>query len=185
MATGVDYGPAMAALLDPPRKMPLGAGQPNETARPSLDVPTSSLFGQPVRDPDMAAGCHAALWLRHDFLPVSHRLCQKIGSVEGSYWHGIMHRREGDFGNAKHWFRRVREHPVSTALAGALPSFIGEDIPEQPRAVAMAGEWNAAAFVDLCEAAVFGDADLRAFCEDVQEREWGLLFAHCFSRAVA
>ena len=178
MTSDADYGPAIAALLDPPRKMTLGGGQPNEAARASLDVPTSSLFGQPVRNAEMAAGCHAALWLRHDFLPESHRLSQKIGSLEGSYWHGIMHRRVGDFGNAKYWFRRVGEHPVSTALV----SFIGQDIPASARTFAASDEWNAAAFVDLCEGAVGGDADLRAFCEAVQEKEWDHLFAHCFER---
>ncbi len=182
----MDYGPAIAALLDPPRKMPLGAGRANDAVRSQLEAPTTSLFAaRAIGDADMAAGCHSALWLRHDFLPESHRLSQKIGSVEGSYWHGIMHRREGDFGNAKYWFRRVGEHPVFAALAAALPELTDDDTPARARTSAGASDWDPAAFIDLCETAVSGDPDLRAFCEDVQEKEWDLLFAYCFERAVA
>ncbi len=181
-----DYGPAIAALLDPPRKMPLDAGRADDAVRAQLDQPTAALFGdRSVSDTDMAAGCHSALWLRHDFLLESHRLCQKIGSIEGSYWHGIMHRREGDFGNAKYWFRRVGEHPVFAALAAALPELIDDNTPARVRTFAGASDWDPTAFVDLCEAAVSGDTSLRAFCEDVQHREWNLLFAHCFDGAVA
>ncbi len=180
------YGPAIAALLAPPRKMPLGAGHANEAARPQLDVPTATLFGDnTIGDRDMAAGCHAALWLRHDFLDESHRLSQKIGSTEGSYWHGLMHRREGDFGNSKYWFRRVGDHPVFADLAAALRSVVTADTPAGARTLAAAGDWDPAAFIDLCQAAVSSDPDLRAFCEDVQAREWDLLFAYCFNRAVA
>ena len=37
----------------------------------------------------------------------SHSISQDISSVEGSFWHGIMHRQEPDPGNAGYWFRRV------------------------------------------------------------------------------
>ncbi len=60
---------------------------------------------------------NAGLWLLAGNLDESHQISQSIESPEGSFWHGIMHRREGDFWNAKYWFRRVGRHPVLSELA--------------------------------------------------------------------
>ena len=56
--------------------------------------------------------CLSGLWLVAGDIHRSHSLSQEIGSAEGSFLHGIMHRREGDFGNSKYWFRRVGSHCV-------------------------------------------------------------------------
>src|SRR5690606_38969416 len=45
----------------------------------------------------------AGLWLYIDELDRSHVVSQTIDDATGSYWHGIMHRREGDFGNSHYW----------------------------------------------------------------------------------
>ena len=58
--------------------------------------------------PDLAAG----LWLYVDDLDRSHRVSQSLEDTTGSYWHGIMHRREGDFSNSHYWMRRATEHPL-------------------------------------------------------------------------
>jgi hypothetical protein len=58
--------------------------------------------------PDLAAG----LWLYVDDLHRSHTVSQSISDVTGSLWHGIMHRREGDFSNSHHWMRRAESHPL-------------------------------------------------------------------------
>jgi hypothetical protein len=97
------YGPLIAELLAPERLAPLGPGVPNAAARTKL----AALDGGPlltphsVRDRDMARACLAGLWLYHDFLDESHTISQEIGSTTGSYWHGIMHRREPDASNAE------------------------------------------------------------------------------------
>lgn len=55
----------------------------------------------------------AALWLYVDELDKSHVVSQAIDTPTGSYWHGIMHRREGDFDNSHYWFDRVgKQHPA-------------------------------------------------------------------------
>lgn len=58
----------------------------------------------------------AALWLYVDELDRSHRVSQSIEDATGSYWHGIMHRREGDFSNSHHWFRKAGDHPAMKAV---------------------------------------------------------------------
>jgi hypothetical protein len=58
----------------------------------------------------------AALWLYVDELDRSHVISQGIDDATGSFWHGIMHRREGDFGNSHYWFNRVGRHPAMDAM---------------------------------------------------------------------
>src|SRR5437879_1070257 len=58
--------------------------------------------------PEMEAG----LWLYVDDLKRSHRVSQGIEGQTGALWHGIMHRREGDFSNCHHWMRRAAGHPL-------------------------------------------------------------------------
>jgi len=65
-----------------------------------------------VRQPALV---QAAIWYYVDDLDRSHNISQNIEGPEGAFWHGLMHRREGDFWNAKYWFRR----------AGALPGKLG------------------------------------------------------------
>ena len=102
----------------------------------------------------------SGLWLLAGDIDRSHTLSQDISSREGSYLHGIMHRREGDFGNAKYWFRRVGDdHPVIDEL-----SRVATDIHP-----------DACAFVDAVESAK-GDQVQR--CQVVQWSEWQLLMSY-------
>ena len=106
--------------------------------------------------------CRSGLWLLAGDLERSHSISQDIGNPEGSFWHGIMHRREGDFGNAKYWFRRVGDHPVFNQLAD-LYSDYGDPFD----------------FVDRCSRVVGGDHDDLAACQEIQWAEWQALMAHC------
>src|SRR5437016_6034779 len=113
------YSPLVREILGEDRLFDLGPGRPNEKMRHTLAQTTAEdLFAsQQVRRGDFAAGCSAALWLYHDFLDEAHGISQSIDTVEGSFWHGIMHRREPDASNAGYWFRRVGEHAVFDELA--------------------------------------------------------------------
>src|SRR5262249_3411310 len=113
-----DYPPALTELLRDRRLNAPGPGTPNAAARPllrELTVP-AAFAPHPVSDGDMARACLAGLWLYHDFLDESHQISQEIDTPTGSYWHGLMHRREPDYGNAAYWFRRVRAHPIFADL---------------------------------------------------------------------
>ena len=63
----------------------------------------------------------AGVWLYVDDLERSHVICQGIEDETGSFWHGIAHRREGDFSNSHYWFRKVGHHPVMPRIGGYDP----------------------------------------------------------------
>ncbi len=112
------YGPLCATLLRRDEVCALGPGTPREACRADLEtLNAATLAGsRQVVDHLLARCCIAGLWLLHDFLDESHAISQQIPTSTGSYWHAIMHRREGDFSNAKYWFRRVADHPIFEPL---------------------------------------------------------------------
>jgi hypothetical protein len=180
------YGSAFAALLSRERLNLLVTGRPDKDYLPQLEAlaEPSAFAPHSVRDPDMATACRAAMYLYHDFLDESHALSQDLHTSEGSYWHGILHRREPDFDNAKYWFRRVGKHPVfeplrdeAARLAAAHPDRASAFLTKQP-------EWDPFGFVDLCEEVLAERAGCMLLCQLVQRREWELLFDHCYRAAI-
>jgi hypothetical protein len=179
------FPPACAELLAGERLCELGPG----TSRPSLRSVLSTLddrrlFGErPVVDPEMASACRAGLWLLHDFLDESHRISQRIETPSGSYWHGIMHRREPDYWNAKYWFQRVGRHEIFGRL-GALSRELAVDADGPARFLRDQIAWNSPAFVDLCESVTREAATYELLCRQIARLEWELLFDCCYRRAV-
>lgn len=177
------YGPACRELLDTSEPCPLGPGTPNASARPDLQkLKLEDVFaGHTIRDRALATCCLSGLWLLHGFLDESHSISQDIPTAEGSFWHGIMHRREPDYSNAKYWFRRVGSHPLFPALGASA----NEISAQHADAEVLRGDWDPYRFVDLCEqAAQRGGAD-EAYCRALTECEWRTLFDFCYRSAVA
>ena len=179
------YGAAFAGVLEPRRLPVLGPGTPAASMKPALKALTiERAFGNcPVRDASMAACCLAGVWLHHDFLDESHTISQEIETSTGGYWHGLMHRREPDYFNAKYWLRHVGSHPAFVPLAEAARTRSAE-VSDRSAAFLKAGAWDPLAFVDLCESAAAGKSSCEALCREVQQREWEILFDHCYRAAV-
>jgi hypothetical protein len=164
----------------------LGPGSPRQAAKSVLSSlsPESLFSGQKVADRQAAECCVSALWLLCDFLDESHAVSQDIDTADGSYWHGIMHRREPDYGNAKYWFRRVGQHPVFGPLAAAARELaVAPDVDPAARFLASQSAWDPFAFVDLCEAIARGQSQAEALARRVARIEWDLLFEHCWNKA--
>ena len=179
---------AIRSLIEENRLPELGPGRPNASLRPTLEAVTNeTLFGsKSVHQPEFAQCCRAGLWLLHDFLDESHAISQDIDTVEGSYWHGIVHRREPDYSNAAYWFRRVRKHAVFEPLrrrAAELATEAGS--PAGSEFLGHQQAWDPFAFIHLCEAVTGGNAKCEILCRQVQRAEWDLLFTYCHEQAVA
>ena len=151
-------------VLPPERAMGhlVGEGERNEAVE---------LVEKILRDPALE-GRHdlgAGLWLYVDQLDRSHRLSQQDESPTGSFWHAIMHRREGDFSNSKYWYRRAGHHPAMSRIdVGGGSAAAGTSI----------GSYEPFTFVDRVERC----HDKQAKCEElvsVQRREWAALFEWC------
>jgi len=170
------YSPIIAELLQEDRLQPLGPGSPNRSVRPRLEALTaeSAIAPDPVHDRDMAAACLAGLWLYHDFLDESHTISQDIHTPTGSYWHGIMHRREPDPSNAAYWFRRVGTHPIFEALAKEAQD-LGLPLRSE--------RWDPFDFIDRCEKHRGAGTPEEMMLRRVQQREWELLFEYCHRQA--
>ena len=95
------------------------------------ETTATNLFdGQAVKDLSLANAVKSGLLLWNDALDDSHDISQSIRSKTGSYWHGIMHRREPDYSNSKYWFARVGNHPIFPTLRGrVLELFKAEPSP--------------------------------------------------------
>lgn len=181
------YGDAIARLVPENRSNELGPGRPRREYRPLLEAMTvEDLFAhEPVVDRSMALACLAGLWLLHNELDRSHAISQKIDSTTGSYWHGIMHRREPDFSNAKYWFRRVGQHPIFASLHEAARNLVAGAGKDPATEFLRSGDaWDPFRFVDLCEAALAGRAAVEPLCREIQRREWELLFDYCYRHAI-
>jgi hypothetical protein len=155
------------------------AGPPGLDQRPRAGIQPLDQLGRildrvlaapgipPSRRPHLRA--LALLW--HDHPDAAHQLVQeREGDQDADYLHALLHRREGDYGNAAYWFAEVGDHPVYPALAEAARSL-------GLAALVRDGAWSPKAMIDAVGRACAGKADAAPLVA-CQDREFRILAAH-------
>lgn len=161
-------------------------GEGNAQAKKLLaPADAGQLLSSAIGSRDDAEAMLAGLWLWHDWLDESHGISQSLHSATGSFWHAIMHRREGDFSNSQYWYARCQNHPVLGQMANQAGQVLHALPADKSLLRLMSGGWNCNAFVDLVRAVDENERDpKRAAAISLQQLEWRLLFDHC-TRAAA
>lgn len=150
---------ARAARRAPPR---LTAHQPfSEALRQQLlALKPESAFGEAPENLNEARAFISGLLLWNDCLADSHALSQETETQTGSYWHGLMHRREPDYANARYWFQHVGAHAAFAELYRLVTDHLQNPQQSSDAATLAAewlvrlqaeGQWDPFHFVDLCQ----------------------------------
>jgi len=133
--------------------------------------------GREIADPKTFALVRGALLYAVDAIDEAHRIFQDVPGDLGSYWHGMTHRREGDFDNARYWFRRAGRLPIFDRMHGAAAE-VSVNMAKQ-------ASWDAYLLTMLCEQAKFGDTEAVPECVRLQRVEFEELLAYCWRKGVA
>ena len=193
----VMYAPAIAEVIEKLETgNPLPTLVPQEAWSPELTDALESasldeLFhGESLKNTTFGNAIKSGLLLWNDALNASHNISQGLENQTGSYWHGIMHRREPDYSNSKYWFGRVGTHPIFPQLRERAIA-ISKETPNPSDAlgriaqtIEAAENWDAYQFIDWCQAAENGTDDVTRFLQQVQAEEIKLLLAYSYQNAV-
>jgi hypothetical protein len=102
-----------------------------------------------------AQAVKSGLLLWNDDLNGCHTIAQELPDEIGGYLHGIMHRREPDYPNAKYWFRKVGRHPLFPQMRVASLELLGDagGLDSYRKALQAGENWDPFRMVDWCESA--------------------------------
>lgn len=149
MAHSLDW----TQLIDARQLPDLGPGpRPGVLSETAVSESVMLLLRDSRLSADRQACIRALVLLWHDHLDTAHTIAQGIDNADGAFVHGIMHRREPDFGNAAYWFRRVGSHSAFPGIAAAAAKFLeAREAGDLSRRVVSGGTWRPFEFIDACE----------------------------------
>jgi len=179
-------------------RQPVQPLQPRRIWDEALDRQIAELrirdLGALAGETDKILSIQAGLHLWNDSLDRSHTLSQDLEHPTGSYWHGIMHRMEGDFSNSKYWMRLAGEHPAMMELHNEAQRWLREHgqleslAESEARRILLAlrdGEaWDPYRFVDAVERLQYDsepDERVRQMLEQLQFIEMRCLLHYCLA----
>jgi hypothetical protein len=131
--------------------------------------------GLPIGNPKTFRLVRGALLYALDDLDGCHKYFQDEGSDLGSYWHAMMHRREGDFDNARYWFRRAGSLPFFDNLHSQAAQF-SPDMAKQL-------SWDPYLFTGQCEQVKFGAEDEAGEFPRLQRVEFDVAFDYTWRQS--
>jgi len=177
------------------QREPLQALLPKQVWEKELDEEIASipLPGGKRRE---TIALRAGLHLLNDSLDRAHGYAQLIeDDPTGAYWHGLMHRMEADYSNAKYWFRQAGAHPVMNSLGIQAFSVVeaslqgGHVLSQEMHNLLLSAtqgrNWNASVFVDIValQERGQGSEDAGEVLRKLQRLELSLLLAYTLEAA--
>lgn len=181
------YGPILSPLVVCKNLPPLDSGKPDSSVNDLINDLTDILAFEnfAVKDWAMAKCCIAGILLLHNRLEASHAISQNIANPTGSYWHGLMHRREPDFNNSKYWFRQFKNHPIWIDLCLTARDISKNYNPKSAFDFLKSQKvWDPFKFIDLCKSALSSKLEKELLCREIQMQEWKFLFDYSFNHAI-
>jgi hypothetical protein len=131
--------------------------------------------GLTAGDPAVFALIRGGLYYAVDAIHEAHVVFQEASGDLGAYWHGMVHRREGDFENARYWFRRAGKLPFFDSLHHAAC--------EHSAVMARQANWDPYLFTGECEQARFGAEEGIKQLAALQLIEFEGVFDYCWRKS--
>jgi hypothetical protein len=142
-------------LFDTSEVPELGPGpRASALTKKDLEIRFGALFRTTALSADRQRLLRSLALLWHDQLDDAHAIAQTVEDPDGAFVHGIVHRREPDYGNAAYWFRRTGLHPAFAAIAQEVSDFLkSQDQGNLCNRLVPGGEWDPFAFINACQEA--------------------------------
>ncbi len=122
-------------------------------------------------------GVKAGLLYREGKWDQAHSVAQEMDCPEGSFWHAILHRSEGDWSNSAYWFRQVVRPHVYPLIHADAASMLGV---QRDLKWKTGDAWDPLKFNEWCrEAAAMPGSEKERMVIDIQVVEWKHLFNWC------
>ncbi len=111
----------------------------------NLDPGRDGMVPEALRNCPQVAGTviEALMWLRLGRFQPAHEIVQDATHGISAYVHGMLHRIDGDYGNANYWFRQTRDSGLEKRIIRSM-SIRGEWQPWD-------GDFDPSLFTRACE----------------------------------